>query len=143
MKFNRKIEGKTTDLIRGTTPEILKHAQEMRRSMTPSEARLYTALKQAPLRSLRFRSQHHVGVWILDFYCPSIKLVIEVDGESHANKQEYDEIRTSNLEAHGYCILGFKNEDVMDDLPLVISKIQTIAKQLLLEKSLLIMRSMR
>ena len=136
MKFNREMEGKTTDLIRGTTPEILRRAQEMRRRMTPAEARLYKELNEGLVSGLKFRSQHAVGVWILDFYCPSIKLVIEVDGESHTNKQEYDEIRTSNLEAHGYCILRFKNDEVMNELPFVISKIITIAEQLLLQKSL-------
>ncbi len=74
---------KTTRLVRGTTPEIQTAAQEMRREMTPAEEVLWEALRKKQFLGLRFRRQHPVGLFILDFYCPALKLVVEVDGPNH------------------------------------------------------------
>jgi very-short-patch-repair endonuclease len=67
--------------IRGTNTLIEEAAKQLRKSLTPSEKQLWQALRGGKLAGLKFRRQHPVGNFILDFYCPAYKLVIEVDGE--------------------------------------------------------------
>ena len=113
-------------LIRGTTPEIQQAAQKLRQNLTPAEVRLWQALRNKQVKGLRFRCQHPVGNFILDFYCPSIKLAIEVDGEIHSRQVEYDDARTNKLQEHGYRVLRFSNEEVMNDLPKIIEAIKRV-----------------
>ncbi|MEL6163736.1 MAG: endonuclease domain-containing protein [Cyanobacteria bacterium J06628_3] len=113
--------------IRGTTPEIEQAARKLRKNLTPAEARLWAALRNKQLEGLRFRTQHPVGNFILDFYCPSCKLVVEVDGEIHAYQTEYDDARTTKLTNFGYRVLRFTNEQVMNDLPSVLAEIKRVA----------------
>ena len=112
--------------IRGTTPEIEQAARKLRKNLTPAEALLWSGLKNKQLEGLRFRRQHPVGNFILDFYCPSCKLVIEVDGEIHDRpfQIERDRARTAKLEEYGYRVLRFSNERVMNDLPQVLAEIK-------------------
>ena len=134
MKVDRENSGKMTNSIRGTTPEIERRAVEMRWRMTPAELKLWEAIKSQQFSKMRFRAQHPVGVWILDFYCPALKLVIELDGNSHESKVEYDAIRTANLEAHGYRVIRFKNEEVLYDLGGVLARMRLIVKELSQER---------
>ncbi len=113
--------------VRGTTPEIEQAARELRQNLTPAEAFLWSALRNRQLQGLRFRCQHPVGSFILDFYCPSCKLVVEVDGEIHDNQIEYDEARTVKLAEYGYRVLRFKNKEVINDLPKVLAQIESVA----------------
>lgn len=115
---------KNRNRIRGTTPEIEENARKLRHNLTPAEARLWSALRNKQLNGLRFRCQHPVGNFILDFYCPACKLVVEVDGEIHTSRAEYDQSRTAKLGEHGYQVLRFSNEEVMHDLPKVLDKIK-------------------
>ncbi|MBE9199612.1 MULTISPECIES: DUF559 domain-containing protein [unclassified Nodularia (in: cyanobacteria)] len=110
--------------IRGTIPEIEENARKLRQNLTQAEARLWSALRNKQLNGLRFRCQHPVGNFILDFYCPACKLVVEVDGEIHASRAEYDQSRTAKLGEYGYQVLRFSNEEVMHDLPKVLDKIR-------------------
>ncbi|MGA1410764.1 MAG: endonuclease domain-containing protein [Prochlorotrichaceae cyanobacterium] len=109
--------------IRGTTPEIEEAARKLRQNLTPAEERLWNALRGRKLKGLRFRCQHPVGRFILDFYCPSCKLVVEVDGGIHDQQQDYDKARSDRLEAFGYKVLRFTNDAVMNDLSNVLSEI--------------------
>ncbi|MEM1393079.1 MAG: endonuclease domain-containing protein [Cyanobacteria bacterium P01_A01_bin.80] len=113
--------------IRGTTPEIEQAARKLRKNLTPAEARLWSALRNKQLEGLRFRTQHPVGNFILDFYCSSCKLAVEVDGEIHAKQTEYDDARTTKLTNFGYRVLRFTNEQVMNDLPTVLAEIKRVA----------------
>ena len=110
--------------IRGTTPEIEQAAKRLRKNLTPAEALLWSALKNKQLEGLRFRRQHPVGNFILDFYCPACRLVVEVDGEIHRDRLDYDDARTSKLAEHGYKVLRFSNERVINDLPQVLNEIR-------------------
>ena len=80
------------------------------------------------LGGLKFRCQHPVGRFIVDFYCPSHKLVIEVDSSIHTQQQIYDQARTEELQGFGYHILRFTNDEVMNDLSNVLSRIAKIAE---------------
>src|SRR5437763_764510 len=114
---------KTTPRIRGTTPDVEHAARKLRRRLTPSEQRLWKALSGRKLAGLRFRCQHPVGWFVLDFYCPVRKLVVEVDGSIHDEEEQalHDQLRTVQLAAYGYQLLRFRNEEVFDSLPSVLS----------------------
>ena len=118
---------KSNDRIRGSTPEIEQAARKLRKNLTPAEAHLWSALSNKQLEGLRFRCQHPVGNFILDFYCPSCKLVVEVDGKIHDRQIEYDDARTTKLAEYGYRVLRFSNEQVTNDLPKVLAEIKSVA----------------
>jgi very-short-patch-repair endonuclease len=99
-----------TSRIRGTSVFVDTAAKRLRKKSTPAEKHLWQVLKGRQLAGLKFRRQHPVGRFILDFYCADYKLVIEVDGEIHKSQVEYDAARTAQLETHGYKVLRFSNE---------------------------------
>ena len=88
--------------------------KDLRKNLTPAEARLWTMLKNGQLGGVKFRRQHSVGNYIIDFYCASHKLAIELDGHVHAGlaAQDYDDRRTEYLQSHGIRVLRFENEVV-------------------------------
>jgi len=98
-------------------------AYQMRNQLTASEKCLWEALRKRQLNGLKFRKQHAVGRFILDFYCPEHKLVVEIDGASHETRHEYDAERTEILNVYGYRVLRFTNKEIAQDLPAVLSKI--------------------
>jgi very-short-patch-repair endonuclease len=116
---------KTTPRIRGTTPEIDKAARELRRQLTPSEERLWEALIGRKLGGLKFRCQHPTGPFVLDFYCAAARLVVEVDGGIHLDPEQrkVDAARTEQLNAYGYRVIRFRNEEVVSDLAAVLDRI--------------------
>ncbi|MDI9408488.1 MAG: endonuclease domain-containing protein [Candidatus Pacebacteria bacterium] len=94
----------------------LNRARELRKSLTRAEKKIWLeSLKYMPVR---FRKQHPFGHYILDFYCPKLKLVIEVDGWIHGNDEVIiaDKIRDEYLKANGLFILRFTNEEVETNL---------------------------
>ncbi|MEQ8757787.1 MAG: DUF559 domain-containing protein [Coleofasciculus sp. G1-WW12-02] len=119
---------KNSHRIRGTTKPIEQSARRLRQQLTPAEACLWNALRRRQLAGLKFRSQHPVGRFIVDFYCPSCKLVIEVDGDIHAQQKDYDDARTEQLQAFGYRVLRFTNEAVLNDLQAVLAHIVKVAE---------------
>lgn len=119
---------KDSSRIRGTTQNIEQVARLLRQKLTPAEAQLWSALRGRQLLGLKFRCQHPVGRFILDFYCPSCKLVIEVDGGIHAQQKAYDEARTAHLQSFGYRVLRFTNEEVLNDLQTVLARIVEAAE---------------
>jgi len=89
----------------------------MRREMTEAETVLWQALKNKRLGGVRFRRQHPVGRFVLDFYAPLHHLVVEVDGGIHERQKERDIDRSALLEAYGLRIVRVTNEEVFNDLP--------------------------
>ena len=118
---------KTTSRIRGTTPEIESAARQLRQQLTPAETRLWEAIRNRQLNGWRFRCQHPVGRFIVDFYCPAYKLVIEVDGDIHLEQVEYDTARTEQLEDYGYRVIRFNNDEVLTNLDRVLNAIVQFA----------------
>ena len=100
------------------------YAKENRKNMTEAERVLWNALRDK-LSGIRFRRQHPIGDYIVDFICLPKRLVIEVDGGYHSEprRQEDDEARTANLNNWGYRVIRFSNEEVLFDLNKVIEKI--------------------
>jgi very-short-patch-repair endonuclease len=97
--------------------------------MTPAERLLWDELRAKRLHGLFFRRQHPLGPFILDFCCPAVKLVVEVDGVIHddPDQAQYDRLRTEQLQAYGYTVLRFRNEEVAADLPAVLNRIADAA----------------
>lgn len=117
------IIAKNSNRIRGTTREIEQAARHLRQNLTPAEAILWEELRGRKLEGLKFRCQHPIGRFIVDFYCPSFKLIIEIDGGIHIQQQDYDQARTDQLQDFGYSVLRFTNDEVINDLPKVINQI--------------------
>ena len=99
-------------------------AREMRRDMTEAEDILWRRLKSGGLDGLRFRKQHPIGRYIVDFYCDEYKLIVEVDGAVHDKSKEYDSNRDAFLEGNGYTVLRVSNDDVMNDIEAAFGKIR-------------------
>ena len=105
------------------TPEKQALAVQMRREMTPSEARLWERLRANRLNGLSFRRQQVIGGFIADFYCRSARLVIECDGQVHAIQTDYDQERDRIIAAYNLRILRFSNDAIAHNLPAVLAKI--------------------
>jgi very-short-patch-repair endonuclease len=105
---------------------ILKfRRKELRNNSTSAEIMLWSRLQQSKLGGYKFRRQHSVGAFILDFYCPSEKLAIELDGDSHFtdNAIEYDLERTAYLNGLNIRVLRFLNTEVYDNPDAVCERI--------------------
>jgi very-short-patch-repair endonuclease len=98
----------------------VSRARVLRQALTPPEARLWVHLRRRALAGLRFRRQHPVGVYVLDFYCAEARLAIEIDGESHAGRAGHDARRTRWLEARDMMVLRFPAEEVRVNLDAVL-----------------------
>ncbi|MBB4635164.1 endonuclease domain-containing protein [Longimicrobium terrae] len=116
--------------IRGTTQGIDAAARRLRADATSAEEALWGALRKNQIADLRFRRQHPVGRFVLDFYCPALHLAIEVDGDVHEQLVERDSERTRALEAHNYRVVRFRNDEVLTDLPAVVRKITALAESM-------------
>jgi very-short-patch-repair endonuclease len=92
--------------IRGTNPDIISAARRLRLTLTPAEQVLWRALKNRQLNGLKFRLQHPVESFVVDFYCPQHRLVIEVDGAVHDQQLGYDIARTERLNQLGYRVMS-------------------------------------
>ena len=112
--------------IRGVSPEVRLAARRLRLEMTAAERVLWQALRRRAVDNLRFRRQHAVGSYVLDFCCPEVKLAVELDGSIHDDDDQAarDAERTHWLEAYGYRIMRVRNEDVTADLSAVIERIR-------------------
>lgn len=104
---------------RRSTPKIMRQAGELRKESTPAEQKLWSKIRDEQL-GVKFRRQHAVGNYIPDFCSPKAKLVIELDGSQHLEQEEYDKERTEFLEAQGYKVIRFWNNDVMNNIEGVI-----------------------
>lgn len=100
-------------MAHGSGRQTIENARRLRREQTPIEARLWRMLKAGQLAGYKFRRQHAIGRYVTDFCCEEARLVIEVDGDSHGEQQEYDEARTLHLKGLGYAVLRVTNRDVM------------------------------
>jgi very-short-patch-repair endonuclease len=97
----------------------------LRASLTPAEVRLWSYLQNGQLQGRKFRRQHSVGPFTLDFYCPAEKLAVERDGASHDTEgaMARDEARTEYLAQVGIRVLRFENRDVMQNPDGVLAEI--------------------
>lgn len=102
-----------------------ERARRLRREQTPAEEKLWALLKRERL-GVKFRRQHPIGPYFVDFVCIESELIIELDGSQHGTPEghAYDAERTAYLNAAGFQVLRFWNHEVLDHLPQVLKTIQ-------------------
>jgi very-short-patch-repair endonuclease len=110
-------------------PGVLELAKSLRNSMTYQERLLWEKLKGKQLCGVRFRRQHPINFFIADFYCHEAKLVVEVDGEIHLDKVEYDDGRSAEIEKFGIKVIRFTNSEVENSIEKVVEGIETIVNE--------------
>jgi very-short-patch-repair endonuclease len=105
-------------------PPVLLRSRELRHPQTPAEATLWRHLRGRNL-IYKFRRQHPIDRFIVDFYCAEAKLCIEIDGGSHfeIEQEGYDKVRTEFLESLGFQVIRFTNDDVRYDINAIVDEI--------------------
>jgi very-short-patch-repair endonuclease len=88
---------------------------------------LWLAIRDRKLDGLKFRRQHPIGPFVVDFCCAERRLVVELDGAVHATQREHDAAREALLAAAGYHVVRFQNDEVRNDLPSVLTAIRAAA----------------
>jgi len=105
------------------TPPKTQFARHLRKSQTEAEGLLWQALRNRRLAGYKFRRQVPKDKYVVDFICEAQKLIIEVDGPSHQEAQDYDAARTKTLESLGYTVMRLANEDCFDDMDATVEAI--------------------
>jgi very-short-patch-repair endonuclease len=121
-----------TNMNLGAGRLIFDHAFDLRKHPTPAEARLWHFLRNRQVAGVKFRRQHAIRKFILDFYAHEVKLAVEIDGTHHQDDRSqvfYDADRSDILTSYGITILRFSNGEVMNDTGSVVTRIRdTIAE---------------
>ena len=112
-------------------PIIFERAKAMRENMTRAEKAVWDLLKEKKVIGLRFKPQHPIDIFIADFYCHPLKLVVEIDGGVHISEDqiEYDIGREAELDRFGIKVIRFTNEEVERDITHVQNEIERICKE--------------
>jgi very-short-patch-repair endonuclease len=105
--------------------------RELRSNLTQAEALLWSRLKNSKLDGMKFRRQHGIGPYIVDFYCPECRVIVELDGAGHYNvtAQEKDEVRTRFLASLGMRVVRFENWEVAKNLHAVLDAIRAASRE--------------
>lgn len=106
-------------------PTLKERRRELRRNQTDAEKAFWQQVRNQQFYGLKFFRQYSVGSYILDFYCPAIRLAVELDGGQHnlPDGMEYDEVRTAFLEGHRILVVRFWNHDVLSNIEGVLEKL--------------------
>jgi len=110
----------------GAKPDIFEKATILRENLTDAERFLWEKLKDRSLFKHKFRRQHPIDIFIVDFYCHQVRLIIEVDGGYHLNleQKEYDIGRSAELENWELKIIRFTNNEIFTNIDAVVKRIQ-------------------
>ena len=106
-------------------PKFKQRRCNLRKNQTEAEKTLWQQLKNRKLNGIKFYRQYSAGPYILDLYCPKLRLAIELDGGQHADDdaKDYDEHRSKYLLTYGIKVIRFWNNDIMNNLEGVLSRI--------------------
>jgi very-short-patch-repair endonuclease len=112
-------------LLQGSKASTQRRAAELRKASTPAEQKLWGLLRNRQLKGRKFRRQHPLANYVLDFYCHECKLAIELDGNYHKQPEvsAYDDSRTALLKENGITVLRFWNDEVFNDIERVLETI--------------------
>jgi len=102
---------------------IKRNARDLRKNMTNAERLLWSQLRFKQLNGLKFRRQHPIGNYVVDFVCIERKLIVELDGSQHFDNKFYDDKRTADLGRLGYRVLRFWDNEVFENLSGVMAVI--------------------
>ena len=108
----------------GAKPETFEAARILRENMTHYEKLLWEKLKLKKICGVRFRRQHPIDFFIADFYCHEARLVVEIDGEIHYQKKEYDDGRSADMERYFIKVIRFTNSEIENNIGDVIKNIE-------------------
>jgi very-short-patch-repair endonuclease len=111
-------------------PILTERAKAMHKTMSEPETRMWLALRAERFDNVKFRRQKVSGNCIADFAANDPKLVVEIDGDTHAGREEYDAQRTQHLESKGYTVIRFTNSDVMANMDGVSSRLRELISEL-------------
>ncbi|MGH8750253.1 MAG: endonuclease domain-containing protein [Burkholderiales bacterium] len=109
--------------------KIRNLSRNLRKNPTDAEAKLWQHLRYKQLDGYKFRRQHPLGQFVVDFICLEAKLVIEVDGGQHAESIRRDERRTAFLEKRGFGVLRFWNNEVLGNIDGVLATIMRVIEK--------------
>lgn len=117
-------------MFEGANHLVFGFAKNLRKEMTDAEKILWMHLKSG-VQGLKFRRQHPIGIYVADFFCHKLKLIIEIDGSIHDLEEIkiYDEEREKCLIGLGYKIVRFSNEQVYNNLEFILAEINLIIKE--------------
>jgi very-short-patch-repair endonuclease len=108
----------------------VRRARELRTAPTPAEAALWDQIRGRRIGGWKFRRQQPIVGYVVDFYCPALRLVIEVDGDIHLDRRPEDELRTRQLARLGVKVLRIRNDDVLADASAAARTIAMLCEQL-------------
>jgi len=108
--------------------DLKNRARRLRRQQTDAERELWSRLRGREVGGAKFRRQHAIGRYVVDFCCPERRLVVEVDGGQHLVKEEYDLQRTALLLRRGYRMLRFWDNDVLLNADVVMEEIARVVE---------------
>ena len=103
-------------------------ARRLRCDATNVEQVLWWHLANRQMDRLKFRRQHPIGLYVADFACPAAKLIVELDGDQHAQQRAYDDARSAYLATRGYRVVRFGNREINDNIEGVLDAIWRAAK---------------
>ncbi|MGB7161019.1 MAG: DUF559 domain-containing protein [Tepidisphaeraceae bacterium] len=103
---------------------LATRAREMRREPSLAERKLWSYLRNDQFMNLRFRRQYRIGPYIADFFCPSLKLVVELDGDTHTEQERYDAERTAYLNENQIHVIRFTNFEVIGNIDAVLDALE-------------------
>jgi very-short-patch-repair endonuclease len=117
----------STNLHLDAAASVYSHAKELRRSQTEAEQKLWAVLRNRQVKGKKFRRQHAIANYVVDFYCHECKLALELDGIHHKTTEakEYDNARTKLLSEYGIIVLRFWNAEVMNEPERVLQQISS------------------
>ncbi len=119
---------------KGASPQIFSNSKKLREKPTEAEEAMWLELRNNQLDGYKFRRQHPLSLYVADFYCHQLQLVIEVDGDYHqtTEQQKMDRERTENIEFQGLHVIRFTNDEVLGDVHSVLNRIREFIKLKLL-----------
>jgi very-short-patch-repair endonuclease len=108
---------------------VTKLSRELRLNMTPAETLLWNKVSNRQFMGLRFRRQHPIHRFIVDFYCHEKRLIIEIDGGVHEKQRLYDRRRDGELSHQGYHVIRFSNSEIKLDIETVLNRLSEFVQR--------------
>lgn len=118
-------------------PSLKRRRQKLRNESTPAERKLWEHLRKSQLLGLKFQRQYGIGPYIIDFFCPELRLAIEIDGDSHfaPDAVVYDKQRQQFIESKDITVVRFLNTDIHENIDGVLKQLRKLITTLCLPPS--------
>jgi very-short-patch-repair endonuclease len=107
-------------------PALTALARTLRKQKTPAEKHLWNVLRRKQFHGYKFYRQHPIASYIADFYCPKLRLVVEIDGKIHRVRKGYDDARTDVLNGMNLTVIRYSNENILTELSRVLIHLKKI-----------------